>query len=55
MKYFTVPLVGNAGDAFIFFKNTWHGRITSKTNINSESIFIGFSNGMILTLCFTKE
>ena len=41
LKHFTKPLVGNAGDVFLFFKQTWHGRIKSDKAILSDSIIMG--------------
>ena len=41
MKYFTKPLIGSAGDLFLFFKHTWHGRIKGKSNQISDCILMG--------------
>ena len=41
LKHFTKPVVGNAGDVFLFFKQTWHGRIKSDKAISSDSIIMG--------------
>ena len=37
LKHFTKPVVGNAGDVFLFFKQTWHGRIKSNRTILSDT------------------
>lgn len=41
MKFFTQPINGNAGDVFLFFKKTWHGRIKSNKIVKSDSIIMG--------------
>ena len=46
MKFFTEPLIGNAGDLFLFFKHTWHGRVKGTTNKNSDCLLMGlFGSG----------
>ena len=41
MKFFTKPVNGKAGDVFLFFKKTWHGRIKSNKIVKSDSIIMG--------------
>lgn len=40
MSPFVTPATGRAGDVFIFFKKTWHGRIKRKKNGSQSSALI---------------